>query len=486
MNCAVCLAITEEAEYQFSLTANSSEVIELARRPAADKGKSQKQTGRAIRYVDSEMRIMDALQASCAAMRSYRLATSQGFTRLARMYSRDGDLLDVDGLDETSVVHRKLKSICEEFVEEKEQAVITEVKAGKRFSDACFGPKSPCGASRKVCAPGTYSLDGETGLAPCWPCSQGTYQDQGGKGACVTCPSGTSSSPGSAAKSECKPVCSQGEWSATGTVPCRPCDQGSFKSSAGVEPCTPCTGGNGTLREGATSASECMPICGDSFLSPSEACDDGNTRPMDGCSSTCTIEQGYECTSTGGGRRGPAQTCRKSFRGCGDGKRESPEEECDDGNTQDKDGCSARCKIEEGYVCTKRRAGGKADECTRVEIDRKKTGDASRPSRLNGRKLPKPPPMPDTASDFLNHSVDDRVSFLIMPQLPSLESLFHGGAGSAGGALVTTYKWSTLLLPDTRRDTKWARAFWNDIKVSSLSLSLSVCVLWLDMVYLSD
>lgn len=38
------------------------QVIELSRRPAADKGKGQYNKGRAIKYIDSEMRVTDALQ----------------------------------------------------------------------------------------------------------------------------------------------------------------------------------------------------------------------------------------------------------------------------------------------------------------------------------------------------------------------------------------------------------------------------------------
>ena len=37
-------------------------MIELSRRPAADKGKGQYNKGRAIKYIDSEMRVTDALQ----------------------------------------------------------------------------------------------------------------------------------------------------------------------------------------------------------------------------------------------------------------------------------------------------------------------------------------------------------------------------------------------------------------------------------------
>ena len=37
-------------------------------------------------------------------------------------------------------------------------------------------------------------------------------------------------------------------------------------------------------------------VCGDSAPDPGETCDDGNTAPGDGCSATCQIEPGWECT----------------------------------------------------------------------------------------------------------------------------------------------------------------------------------------------
>lgn len=40
----------------------------------------------------------------------------------------------------------------------------------------------------------------------------------------------------------------------------------------------------------------CAPVCGDGLKYPSEACDDGNTRSGDGCSTTCTEEAGFSCT----------------------------------------------------------------------------------------------------------------------------------------------------------------------------------------------
>ena len=73
-----------------------------------------------------------------------------------------------------------------------------------------------------------------------------------------------------------------------------------------------------------------IPACGDGAVystagSLFEECDDGNTDDGDGCSSTCTNEGGF----------------------CGDDVTQpSLGEECDDGNTDDEDGCSSLCAIE--------------------------------------------------------------------------------------------------------------------------------------------
>lgn len=70
-----------------------------------------------------------------------------------------------------------------------------------------------------------------------------------------------------------------------------------------------------------------LPFCGNNILDEGEGCDDGNTENGDGCSSVCQIEEVQEPI-------------------CGNGEVEEGEE-CDDGNTEDGDGCSAICEIEE-------------------------------------------------------------------------------------------------------------------------------------------
>jgi fibro-slime domain-containing protein len=87
--------------------------------------------------------------------------------------------------------------------------------------------------------------------------------------------------------------------------------------------------------------------CGDNKKEGTEGCDDGNTAPGDGCSPTCHAEP--QCSSATG-------TCESK---CGDGivmpaqpdGPVMPGGACDDGNDVGGDGCSADCKVEEGYQC---------------------------------------------------------------------------------------------------------------------------------------
>jgi fibro-slime domain-containing protein len=82
--------------------------------------------------------------------------------------------------------------------------------------------------------------------------------------------------------------------------------------------------------------------CGNGTLEGAETCDDANQTSGDGCDATCsTVEPGYDCQFVG-------QACIASA--CGDGIVVA-NEECDDGNGISLDGCSKRCKLEEGYKC---------------------------------------------------------------------------------------------------------------------------------------
>ena len=78
-------------------------------------------------------------------------------------------------------------------------------------------------------------------------------------------------------------------------------------------------------------------VCGDGKVEGSEGCDDGNTKPNDGCSPTCHFEP--NCSASTG-------TCTSQ---CGDGL--VVNEGCDDGNTNNGDGCSSTCTVESGFQC---------------------------------------------------------------------------------------------------------------------------------------
>ena len=98
---------------------------------------------------------------------------------------------------------------------------------------------------------------------------------------------------------------------------------------------------------------------------PFEECDDGNKTIGDGCSRG-KPDSGYVCPEERLGLRCVAKTCGDGIVAYG--------EECDDGEwpPKDGDGCSSRCKLEEGYSTTDRihfTASEGASSCYYNEID---------------------------------------------------------------------------------------------------------------------
>ncbi len=79
-----------------------------------------------------------------------------------------------------------------------------------------------------------------------------------------------------------------------------------------------------------------LPQCGDGVKVASEACDDGNFRDGDGCSSACKVESGFNCSNG----TLTASTCTST---CGDTVR-TPNEGCDNGSNNGKAGfCDSLC-----------------------------------------------------------------------------------------------------------------------------------------------
>lgn len=84
--------------------------------------------------------------------------------------------------------------------------------------------------------------------------------------------------------------------------------------------------------------------CGDGVILD-ESCDDGNTDNGDGCTSDCRVEVDFVCT-------GEPSVCSPSQGDpvCGNSIIEAGED-CDDGSNAGDDGCSA-CAVEEGWQCS--------------------------------------------------------------------------------------------------------------------------------------
>jgi large repetitive protein len=114
---------------------------------------------------------------------------------------------------------------------------------------------------------------------------------------------------------------------------------------------SPATGGGTWV---GTGGSWYESVCGDGWPDGYETCDDGNTDAADGCGEDCQLEPGWTCPEYG-------MPCHEVV--CGDGQAEGYEvvtesgyieyvyEECDDGNTDDGDGCTSQCTMEVGYYC---------------------------------------------------------------------------------------------------------------------------------------
>ncbi len=163
------------------------------------------------------------------------------------------------------------------------------------------------------------------------------------------------------------------------------CDNGGFTSSGFI--CTTATYWDGSAcnfnGDGCSSTcivepgwicpnNICTDSCGNGNLEWDEQCDDGKTcsdgafcsvdrectgigdgtclfRSGDGCSTSCQLEDGFNCNS------GSRTSCHPVI--CGDGDLEVADdfsllEGCDDRNLVNGDGCSATCNVESGWSCS--------------------------------------------------------------------------------------------------------------------------------------
>ena len=94
-------------------------------------------------------------------------------------------------------------------------------------------------------------------------------------------------------------------------------------------------------------------VCGDGEVEGEETCDDGDTDNGDGCNGSCNVESGWSCLGE------PSECTQDPLEPeCGNGVIE-PGEACDDGDSDNGDGCDSSCSVESGWSCI-----GEPSQCT--------------------------------------------------------------------------------------------------------------------------
>lgn len=140
----------------------------------------------------------------------------------------------------------------------------------------------------------------------------------------------------------------------------------------------PCTGTNQCVGVCNPAINACAPknVCGNGVREANEACDDGNKTSGDGCSAQCLVEIGGGCTSSQQCLSGICDLSSGSpgdcepVGACGNGVQEGGES-CDDGNTAAGDGCSPSCTGEDGAGC------GEDLDCESLTCDLAQNGSSS-------------------------------------------------------------------------------------------------------------
>lgn len=143
-----------------------------------------------------------------------------------------------------------------------------------------------------------------------------------------------------------------------------------------LDPGEDCDDGNAVVMDGCSGCridplyvcegepSECH-TCGDGFRSEDEDCDDGELIGQDspGCLN-CRVVEGWECFPGQGlfDLCGPLCGDGQWFDTSIDGVTPGFAEGCDDGNTDDGDGCDSSCNVEDGWVCES--VAPETSECT--------------------------------------------------------------------------------------------------------------------------
>ncbi len=184
----------------------------------------------------------------------------------------------------------------------------------------------------KVCAEGTYVVCGNGIKEPTEDCDDENNTPGDGCSASCAIETGWNCKENSDGKSICTPIC------------------GDKFQVVGKEECD--DGNNNDLSKECLTTCK-LNVCGDGhLLAGKEACDDGNKNDHDGCNAQCQVEETHNCTNTPGEKSvcTPKNDNPGDEPKCGNGVRESGEA-CDDGNSDNEDGCSAGCTVEDSYTC---------------------------------------------------------------------------------------------------------------------------------------
>jgi fibro-slime domain-containing protein len=255
----------------------------------------------------------------------------------------DGNTLDNDGCNATCTVQDgAFHCVAGQPCERISQCGNKRIESGENCDDGNGDSGDGCSSGCQleagwVCAkPGTACRqaprcgDGVVSASEGEVCDDGNTSDGDGcSGNCKVKGAGCICSPGTLCKC---PTIACGNGTVEGS---EACDDGNTKDGDG------CTG-KCTLETGYAcpfSNAPCVPDCGDGLvLAPMEQCDPGanGTNMAQACSATCKWNAGWVCA-------GSPPSCRQTK--CGDGKVEGTEG-CDDGNTLPGDGCSPGCRIE--------------------------------------------------------------------------------------------------------------------------------------------
>jgi fibro-slime domain-containing protein len=229
---------------------------------------------------------------------------------------------------------------------------VVNVTLGEKCDDGNTSDGDGCSADCKTKQTGCICQPGKLCQCPVVACGNGKVEgteacDDGnqndGDGCSSTCTTIETGYDCPFSNAPCVPSCGDG----IVLAPMEQCDPAVSVTNMAQACSSTCRWNPGWACVGNPPTSCHATTCGDGNREGSEACDDGNTTPGDGCSATCRIEPSCSaatgtCTSIcGDGIVMPAQPDGAILPGGG----------CDDGNTINGDGCSSSCTVEQGYQC---------------------------------------------------------------------------------------------------------------------------------------